>query len=79
MVFRDKQENFSDKSLPYKKFTAQKGQSSGPWSNPNQEVVNNILIGKVNNLVAAVCTSLKATVDQVREGISWRDNFQPSK
>ena len=70
--------------------TAQKGQSSGPWSNPNQEVVNKmqkifykvqleILIGKVNNLVAAVCTSLKATVDQVREGISWRDNFQPSK
>ena len=90
MVFRDKQENFSDKSLPYKKFTAQKGQSSGLWSNPNQEVVNKlqkivhkvqveILIGKVNNLVAAVCTSLKATVDQVREGISWRDNFQPSK
>ena len=41
MVFPDKQENFSDKSLPYKNFTTPKGRQIPQLS------------GKVNNLVAA--------------------------
>ena len=65
MVYPNKQENFSDKSLPYKKFNAQKGRQIPQLS------------GKVNNLVAAPLSKLQLI--KSGRGISWRDNFQPSK